>query len=98
MCSTHLLPFPKPLISAAAFCGCMCKNADGGNRPVVRGVFHPLFPLDAKPFWRPDDQHEGKRGQGTNPGGNPKIQRVYTRNPRIGVAPQPSSREYFLVC
>jgi len=30
--------------------------------------------------------------------GNPKTQRVHTRNPRIGVAPQPNSREYFLVC
>jgi hypothetical protein len=42
----HLLPFPKPLIWAAAYCGYACKNGDGGNRPVVRGVFHPLSPLD----------------------------------------------------
>ena len=39
----------------------------------------------------------GSLGSPKTPG-NPKIQRVYTRNPRIGVAPQPNSREYFLGC
>jgi hypothetical protein len=38
-------PGHKPLIWAASFCGYRCKNADCGNRSVMRGVFAPYTPV-----------------------------------------------------
>src|ERR1700693_923609 len=44
LCVLPTFCLPKPLIWAPDFCGYACKNGDGGSRPVVRGVFHPLSP------------------------------------------------------